>query len=265
MSTVESGREARPMEWSIVEIARLAGTTSRTLRHYADVGLLMPTRIGSNGYRYYDADALVRLQRILLLRELGLGLPVIGEVLAGQSDSSLALTNHLGWLEQERERLDRQIASVENTLADLETGKELMAERMFDGFDHVQYRAEVELRWGADTYRTSDAWWRSKSKDEQRAHQAQHTGIADDYQRARDSGESADSDSVQAIVARHVEWLDLAAAFTGGEITAARLRGYGDMYVGDRRFAANYGGQDGAEFVRRAFIHYAAHSLPSTA
>src|SRR5580692_4109728 len=100
------------MERSIVDIARLAGTTSRTLRHYGDVGLLEPSRIGSNGYRYYDADALLRLQRILLLRELGLGLPAIGEVLVGHSDSSQALRTHLGWLEQEKERLDRQIASV---------------------------------------------------------------------------------------------------------------------------------------------------------
>ena len=60
---------------SIQDIARLAGTTSRTLRHYDDIGLLEPSRIGANGYRYYDQHALVRLQRILLLRDLGLGLP----------------------------------------------------------------------------------------------------------------------------------------------------------------------------------------------
>ena len=58
--------------------ARSAGTTSRTLRHYGAVGLLEPSRIGGNGYRYYDEEALVRLQRIL---ELGLGLPAIAEVL----------------------------------------------------------------------------------------------------------------------------------------------------------------------------------------
>lgn len=69
------------MEWSIQEIARTAGTTSRTLRHYGDVGLLRPSRVAANGYRYYDEHALVRLQRILLLRELGLGLPAIAEVL----------------------------------------------------------------------------------------------------------------------------------------------------------------------------------------
>ena len=61
------------MDWSVQQIATLAGTTSRTLRHYDDVGLLKPSRTGNNGYRYYGQDALVRLQRILLLRDLGLG------------------------------------------------------------------------------------------------------------------------------------------------------------------------------------------------
>ena len=73
------------MEWSIQQIAKLAGTTSRTLRHYDDIGLLAPSSIGHNGYRHYDEVALVRLQRILLLRELGLGLPQIAEVLARES------------------------------------------------------------------------------------------------------------------------------------------------------------------------------------
>jgi len=54
------------VEWSIQDVARSAGTTSRTLRHYDDIGLLPPSRVGGNGYRYYDEDALVRLQRILL-------------------------------------------------------------------------------------------------------------------------------------------------------------------------------------------------------
>jgi DNA-binding transcriptional MerR regulator len=69
------------MDWSIQQTARIAGTTSRTLRHYDDIGLLKPSRIAQNGYRHYDQEALVQLQRILLLRELGLGLPVIAEVL----------------------------------------------------------------------------------------------------------------------------------------------------------------------------------------
>jgi DNA-binding transcriptional MerR regulator len=244
-----------------MDIARIAGTTSRTLRHYGDVGLLAPSRIGGNGYRYYDEQALVRLQRILLLRDLGLGIPAIVEVMDGQRDSVHALGRHLEWLAQEKERLDRQIASVELTIRTLTEGKQLMAEQMFDGFDHAQYQVEVEQKWGADAYRQGERWWRSKSKDEQRAYQAQHAEIAADYQKARDDQESADGATVQAIVARHVAWLNLTAEITGGVITAQRLRGYGDMYVGDPRFAKNYGGVDGAEFVRDAFTYYSAHSL----
>lgn len=67
----------RPGEWSIQQLARITGTTSRTLRHYGSLGLLEPSRIGANGYRFYDQAALARLQRILLLRELGLGLAAI--------------------------------------------------------------------------------------------------------------------------------------------------------------------------------------------
>ncbi|GAA3751400.1 DNA-binding transcriptional MerR regulator [Spinactinospora alkalitolerans] len=65
------------MEWSIHHAARSAGVTGRTLRHYGDVGLPAPSRIGDSGYRYFDHDAIVRLQRILLLRDLGLSLSAI--------------------------------------------------------------------------------------------------------------------------------------------------------------------------------------------
>jgi DNA-binding transcriptional MerR regulator len=249
------------VEWSIQEVARIAGTTSRTLRHYGEVGLLPPSRIGSNGYRYYDEDAVTTLQRILLLRELGLGIPAIAEVLAGQRDNAQALTTHLGWLEREKSRLDRQIASVELTIKRLEGGEQLMAEQMFDGFDHTRYREEVEERWGADAYARSDAWWRSKSPEERAAFQEQHRRIAADYASARSAGEAAEGDLVQAIVARHVDWLNLSAEATGARVSAQRLRNYGDMYVGDPRFAANYGGVEGAEFVREAFGVYADRSL----
>src|SRR3712207_8600844 len=57
------------MEWPISELARAAGTTTRALRHYGDLGLLEPSRVAAGGYRFYDEDGLLRLQRILLLRE----------------------------------------------------------------------------------------------------------------------------------------------------------------------------------------------------
>ena len=245
------------VELSIQQLARLVGTTSRTLRHYDDIGLLKPSSIGSNGYRYYDERALVRLQRILLLRELGLGLPDIGAVLDRETDEATALRHHLRWLRSEQERLARQAASVEFTIDALERGEAIMAEKAFDGFDHTQYKQEVEERWGKDAYAKSDAWWRSKTDEEKRAFQQQHLDIAADYASARADGVDPADDRVQQIVRRHVDWLNLSAPATGVTVSAQTLLGYGDMYVADDRFAANYGGTEGAEYVRDAFRVYA--------
>ncbi|GAA3751657.1 hypothetical protein GCM10022240_01020 [Microbacterium kribbense] len=153
------------MDWSIHELATFAGTTSRTLRHYDAIGLLAPTRTTTSGYRHYDRHALIRLQRILLLRELGLALPQIAEVLDRTTDEVDALTTHLALLRQEQERLARQIAAVAGTIAALNGEEQLMAEQMFDGFDHTVYREEVETRWGRDAYARSDAWWRGMDAD----------------------------------------------------------------------------------------------------
>ncbi len=66
------------MAWSIVEVARMSKVTSRTRRHYDDVGLLQPAAyVVSNGLPLLRAEQLLRLQRLLLRRELGLGLAAI--------------------------------------------------------------------------------------------------------------------------------------------------------------------------------------------
>jgi hypothetical protein len=51
------------MAWPIAELARMSGVTARTLRHYDEIGLLPPARIGSNGHRYYEERQLLRLPR----------------------------------------------------------------------------------------------------------------------------------------------------------------------------------------------------------
>jgi DNA-binding transcriptional MerR regulator len=246
------------MEWSIQEIAKKAGTTSRTLRHYGERGLLEPSRIGANGYRYYDQAALVRLQRILLLRELGLSLPAIAEVLEGQRDTSAALHTHLLLLEQERERIGRQIEAVRTTLHKTENGEELMAEEVFDGFDHTRYEEEVTARWGRDAYEKGDRWWRSLSAAQKQAFKDEQAGIAHDFGQAARSGLAADSEEVQAIARRHVAWLS-----TTTTPSKEYLIGLGQMYVDDPRFGENYDkhGEGSAVLVRDAMKVYAERNL----
>jgi MerR family transcriptional regulator, thiopeptide resistance regulator len=256
-------KEVMGMDWSIQDVARLAGTTSRTLRHYGDVGLLEPSRIGTNGYRYYDEHSLARLQRILLLRDIGLGLAAIAEVIEGQTEDAAALAKHLEWLTSEKERLDRQIVSVEMTIKKMKGGEQLMAEEMFDGFDHTQYKGEVEERWGKDAYAKSDAWWSSKSAAEKKEWQARLSALASDWIVASESGIAPESDEAQALAQRQFEWLKGIPGTPGAPNGPSKeyFVGLGEMYVADPRFGANYGGLNGAEFVRDALAVYAEQNL----
>jgi MerR family transcriptional regulator, thiopeptide resistance regulator len=251
--------DERSSEWSIQQVARIAGTTSRALRHYGDVGLLPATRIGANGYRYYDTAALVRLQRILLLRGLGLGIPAVAELLAGSRDSAEALRGHLSELEHERALLDRRIASVERTIDALEGGGDPMDEDMFDGFDHTVHEQEVVERWGRQAYADSDAWWRGMTDAERADWQHRQRALAADWTAAAERGDDPAGADAQALAARHAEWLRGIPGTPGypDGPTAGYLAGLGAMYVADPRFSAHYGGEAGAAFVRDALAAYA--------
>jgi DNA-binding transcriptional MerR regulator len=244
---------------SIQDVARLTGTTSRTLRHYQAVGLLEPTTIGSNGYRWYGGDALVRLQRILLLRDLGLGLPAIAEVLARRGDATAALRLHRSDLEQEKNRLARQIASIERTIAAIENGEDPMTTDMFDGFDHTRYEEEVTERWGADAYRSSDTWWRGMTAEDKAEWTEASRALAGDWIDAAARGLDPTGVEVQALAACHVAWLAGIPGTPGSDGAPVKeyVTGLGEMYVADERFAAVYGGEAGATFVRDALIAYA--------
>lgn len=237
----------------------MTGTTSRTLRHYDAIGLLPPTYIAANGYRYYDETGLVRLQRILLLKELGMPLNRIAEALESTSDPVAALGDHVHSLGRERARIERQIAAVTATIARLEAGEPLMAEEMFDGFDHRKHKEEVTQRWGQEAYESSAQWWESLRPDDKQSWKATVDQLNQDWTNAAEAGVDPESDRCQDLARRHVQWLRAVpgtpANDPSGDIDGY-VRGLADMYVSDARFAANYGGTEGAELVRDSLNHY---------
>ncbi|MBH5129533.1 MULTISPECIES: MerR family DNA-binding transcriptional regulator [unclassified Streptomyces] len=87
------------MAWPIAEVARMSGVTARMLRHYDEIGLLPPARVGTNGRR-----------------EIGRGL-------AEQVDEVEALRGHHRRLLAERDRLDALAGTVSRTIAELEQSR----------------------------------------------------------------------------------------------------------------------------------------------
>lgn len=68
------------MAWSTRQVADLAGTTVKAVRHYHGLGLLDEPERAGNGYKQYGVEHLIRLLQITRLRDLGLPLSRIGEM-----------------------------------------------------------------------------------------------------------------------------------------------------------------------------------------
>jgi DNA-binding transcriptional MerR regulator len=248
------------MAWSIAEVARMSGVTSRTLRHYDATGLLPPAWIGSNGYRYYEEDQLLRLQQILVLRELGLGLTEIGEVLQRQTDEVDALRKHHQRLLAERDRLATLVRTVERTIAELEDRKEgsdmpkiNRPENLFEGFDPSQHDAQAREQW-------PEQW--------QQAHQFVDTLTPEDHNRMQQeataqlirmaeflaAGKPVADPAVQAEVDVHYQGVCRFWTPTGPAYKAL-----GQTYVDDSQWRSAYDKvADGlAEYQRDAMVVYA--------
>ncbi|ARQ71337.1 MerR family transcriptional regulator [Streptomyces marincola] len=229
------------MAWSIAEVARMSGVTSRTLRHYDEIGLLPPAWTGSNGHRYYQEADLLRLQQILLMRELDLGLREIQAVLDSQVDRLAALREHHRRLLAERDRLETLARTVGRTITDLEEGRGTsdMAtinrpENLFEGFETSHHDDEARERW-------PEQWEQSR-----RAIAGMAPGELEQWQREATAqmirmaefmvaGTPVSDPAVQAEVDTH--YRNLCRMWTP---CAAAYKGLGQTYADDPRFRANF-------------------------
>ena len=104
--------------------AALCGTTKETLRHYKDVGLLLPAHQGDNGYFYYDVEQFYDFYAISIFRQTGTPLEKIRRCLRGQDTAqTLALLREQRTqLEAERQKLEHMDFVLSGALRNLEFG-----------------------------------------------------------------------------------------------------------------------------------------------
>src|SRR5512140_757626 len=130
--------------YTVKQLSKLAGVTPRTLHHYDEIGLLKPSRVGENGYRYYGEESVLQLQQILLYRELDLPLEDIKRILGRRDfDVLSALEQHKAELARRIRRLERLTVTVEDTILHLKGKKEMSKKQYFEGFSEEQ-QAECE-------------------------------------------------------------------------------------------------------------------------
>ncbi|HTP10765.1 MAG TPA: MerR family transcriptional regulator, partial [Anaerolineae bacterium] len=197
--------------YTVQQLARLAGVSVRTLHHYDHIGLLKPSARTAAGYRLYDETDLLRLQQILFFRELDFPLAEIEAILDDPGfDQVQALRDHRELLQQESDRLERLLKTIEKTISKLTEDNMTMTDaELYEGFTPEQierYTREVNERYDPKIVAESNRRVRNMTKAQWQAVKAEGGAVA---QQLADLMDKKPSDAaVQAAIARHYAWVD---------------------------------------------------------
>ncbi len=116
--------EENPMSYTVNQLAKISGISSRTLRFYDEISLLKPARYGDNNYRYYEEEQLLLLQQILFFRELGFPLSDIQEFMSNPGfDKIKTLGEHKKSLQRSLEKTGMLIKTIDKTVSYLKGDK----------------------------------------------------------------------------------------------------------------------------------------------
>ncbi|MES2690352.1 MAG: MerR family transcriptional regulator [Bacteroidota bacterium] len=242
-------------KFSVNQLAKLAGVSVRTLHHYDEIGLLKPSLRGENKYRFYGKNELVRLQQILLYKELDIPLIQIGEILdAPGFDVMSALQQHKLALEKQVNKVKQLLLTIDNTIVQLKNKTEKMNyEDMYKGFSKEQaeaYEKEATERWG-DAVKESKERMKQMSKAEWEALMQEGEHINRELVSLMHLPVS--DDAVQALVKRHF-------GMTGKHytVTPEMYKGLAEMYLADERFTVYYDKHKPglAAFLSKAMIEF---------
>lgn len=231
------------MEYTINQLAKLAGVSTRTLRYYDQCGLLPPKTVRSNGYRIYGETEVNRLQQILFYRELGVELSEIGRILAEKDfDGLSALQNHLTALREKRARLDRLIGNVQKSISAMKGEAEMTDEEKFEGFkeklildNEQKYGGEIREKYGDEAVDRSNAKLKNMTKEQYGELEALTQELNRTLKAAFEQGDPG-GELAQKACALHKKWL----CFYWDHYSKEAHRGVAQMYVDDPRFTAYY-------------------------
>lgn len=245
--------------YTVKQMAKLSGVSVRALHHYDALGLLRPSSVGGNGYRYYSREDLLRLQQILFYRELETPLRDIQTALDDPDfDAAVALRGHRARLAAEAERYDRLVQMIDQTLETLNGDETMDDKTMFLGFSREKQAAHeawlIETHGGdmPERIAQSQAGTKDWTTRDGVAFQEEAKAIEYDMARALTQGLPADSEVVRKIMQRHWNWV--AKAWNRRPEPAA-FAGLGQMYLDVPEFTARY------EAVTPGLTEYLAEAM----
>jgi DNA-binding transcriptional MerR regulator len=246
-------------ELTVTQLATRSGVTVRTLHHYDAIGLLRPSRVGANGYRYYGRAEQLRLQRILFHRELGVPLHAIGALLELEgSDALVVLRQHRQRLVAQRERYGVLIATIDRTIDELQGEGNMDDTDLYRGFDpqkQAEYETWLVERYGEPMRAEIDLSRRAFARmtnEEKQALAREYADVEQALAGALREGLDPGCDGVAALIRRHRSWV---AVMWGRPCTAEAYAGLADLYLAHPDFVARY------ERIEAGFARYLADAM----
>ncbi|MFE2275697.1 MerR family transcriptional regulator [Streptomyces sp. NPDC059454] len=249
------------MSYSVGQVAGFAGVTVRTLHHYDDIGLLVPSERSRAGHRRYGDTDLDRLQRILFYRELGFPLDEVAVLLDDpDADPRAHLRRQHDLLTARIERLQKMAAAVEHAMEARKMGIDLTPEEKFEVFgdkDPEQYADEAEERWGGtEAYAESQRRVARYTKEDWKRVQAEVDDWQERYAALVAAGERSSGEAAMDLAEEHRQHISRWYF----EVTYEMHRCFAEMYVSDERFKAFYDSMRPglAEHLKEAILANAA-------
>lgn len=201
--------------YKVGQLAAATGLTVRTLHHYHHVGVVCPSGRTTSGHRLYDESDVARLYQVLALRQLGLSLEDIADVLEGSSSLPLLLARHRDYLDEQlvairtlRAQLATMLASLDRSgSADVTDVLELIRKVVTVDETVQRYFSQAQL---AELAERRERVGEQAITDVQERWQT----LIPRVQRAVDAGTDPASPEAQGMAR---EWMDLLEQFHGGD------------------------------------------------
>ncbi|TJZ42780.1 MerR family transcriptional regulator [Streptomyces piniterrae] len=228
------------MSYSVGQVAGFAKTTVRTLHHYDEIRLLVPSERNHAGHRRYSDADLDRLQQILFYRELGFPLDEVAALLDDpNADPQQHLRRQHDLLTARIGKLQEMAAAVEHAMEARKMGINLTPEEKFEvfgDFDPDDYAEEVEQRWGnSDAYKESQRRSASYTKEDWQRIQAENDELTRRFVALMEAGTGPESEAAMDVAEAHRQGICRNMYECGHELHTC----LGEMFVTDHRYTEN--------------------------
>ncbi|MFC9706649.1 MerR family transcriptional regulator [Paenibacillus sp. NPDC056933] len=235
--------------FTVKDIIQITGITKRALHYYDRTGLLKPSKVEDNGYRYYDQEALGNLQMILLFKEMNFSLKDIAAMmLLSKEEQKDILRKHRSTLVERKQKLETTIDQLDAYV----NGTDISHLDLFGDSSILsiqeQYESEAKFVYGdTEKYQEFEANVNRLSKEEQQQAYQQFSANMEQVFRklAKHQDLPPDSGEVQALVR---EWKSCMEHFMVCD--AEILRCIAEAYTTDHRYAGYFDQFGDGDFLR---------------